>query len=169
MALPPSPSTALETLAEKVGGFYGYAQSSGRMLSDRHLRNFLVTGIEKIISGLDAIPAAEQIDNQRLLAEALHSTRRKLLTICESLKDPTYSGRDFFTRELLSEKRLARIYLHEMDMLEELEEIHSEVAGLQNNTIEKETIDDHFLHISDSIDNLNQALFERECLILGDQ
>jgi len=54
-------------------------------------------------------------------------------------------------------------------MLDELADIQLELAAFQTGPIEKSTIEDHFLHISDSIDNLNQALFERECLILGDQ
>jgi hypothetical protein len=169
MAFPSSPLNGLVSLTEKIHGFTGYENSSSRKPSDRQLRKFLVTGIETILTKLEALPPAAIEEDQRLLAEAVQSTRRKLSTISASLQDPTYAGQDFFTRDQLSEKRLARIYYHENDMLEELDGIQSEVVSLQNNHIEKEMIDDHFLHISDFIDNLNQALFERESLILGNQ
>ncbi|HNW59276.1 MAG TPA: hypothetical protein PKI62_06345 [bacterium] len=168
MTLPSSPEPALATLAATVGGFSGYEHSGTRKPSDLQLRQFLITRIGTIQANLDALPAAPE-EERRLLAEAVHSTRRKLATISASLQDPTYTGQDFFTRDHIADKRLARIYYHERDMLEELDGIQVEVASLQTTPLEKEMIDDHFLHISDSIDNLNQALFERECLILGNQ
>jgi len=169
MALPSSTASPLQSLSDKIGGFIGYESSATREPSDINLRSFLIAGIDASLKGLEAIPSATIEEDQRVLIEVVRSTRRKLATISESLSDPTYAGQDFFTRDHLAEKRLASIYSLEKSMLDELADIQLELAAFQTGPIEKSTIEDHFLHISDSIDNLNQALFERECLILGDQ
>ncbi len=169
MAFLASPSTALESLSESIAGFNGYEKCNDRKPSDHHLRDFLIAEIEKVLAALGAIPPAAQEEDQRRLTELSQSTRRKLSTICQSLKDPTYAGQDFFSLEKLAEKRLQRIYFHENHMLEELVGIHTEISSLQASSVDKESIEDHYLHVSDFIDNLNQALFERECLILGNQ
>lgn len=169
MAIPTAPSSALESLSGAIHGFRGYEQSDHRNLSDQQLRHFLVMEIQRVLIALDALPPAEQEEDKRRLGELAQSTRRKLTTICSSLKDPTYMGQEFFSTALLHEKRVQRIYFQENDMLEELAGIIAEIAALANGRIEKESIEDHFLHIGDFIDNLNQALFERECLILGNQ
>ncbi len=168
MTLLSSSATALESLSAKVGGFSGYHSCQDRNPSDQHLRHYLVTRIDALLAGLATLPLAPE-EEQRLLTEAVHSTRRKLTTISASLQDPTYTGQDFFTREQIGEKRLARIYDHEQEMLEALDGIQAEIVSLQGSRLGKEMIDDHFLHLSDFIDNMNQALFERESLILGNQ
>ncbi|HOT95927.1 MAG TPA: hypothetical protein PLG50_11885 [bacterium] len=168
MTLPSTPVTALESLSAKVGGFCGYQSCKDRKPSDQHLRNYLVTRIDTILAGLASLPPAPE-EEQRLLAEAVHSTRRKLATISASLQDPTYEGQDFFIREQIADKRLSRIYDHEQEMLEKLDGIQAEVISLQKTQLGKEMIEDHFLHIADFIDTMNQALFERESLILGNQ
>ena len=169
MAFPSSTASPLQSLTDKIGGFFGYEKSATREPSDLNLRRFLIAGINARLKDLDEIPSAAIEEDQRLLLEVTKSTRRKLITISESLSAPTYAGQDFFTRDHIAEKRVAGLYTLEKSMLDELADIQLELAAFQAGPIDKITIEDHFLHISDSIDNLNQALFERECLILGDQ
>ena len=169
MALPSSTASLLQSLTDRIGGFIGYEKSATRERSDINLRRFLIAGIGACLKDLADIPSAATEEDQSLLIKVIKSTQRKLITISESLSDPTYAGQNFFTQDHIAERRVAGLYALEKTMLDELADIQLELAAFQGGPIDKRTIEDHFLHISDSIDNLNQALFERECLIHGDQ
>ncbi|MBN2357565.1 hypothetical protein JXO59_15735, partial [candidate division KSB1 bacterium] len=107
-------------------------------------------------------------EDQLRLQELTNTTRRMLTTICQSLSDPTYAGSSFFTSSNIVVKRLEKIYQFENTMMHEVSAIAEEMETLKKNELNKSIIEDHFLHIKDFIDNFNQALFERESLILGD-
>ena len=53
-------------------------------------------------------------------------------------------------------------------MLDEMENMRIELSELDKNGNESGLIQEHFLRIDTFVDNINQALFEREALILGD-
>ena len=54
-------------------------------------------------------------------------------------------------------------------MLEESDNLNTELAVLLLDNKDRDKVEDHFLHIDTYVDNFNQALFEREALILGDE
>lgn len=162
-------NSAFQSLSLKIAGYEGYDAIHQRKESDRRVRQFLISQIKSILDSLIDIPKAEQAKDQARLSDLATSTKRKLITINQSLNDPTYSGSSFFTLENLATKRLERIYRSEDAMLSELFGVAEEVFSLKNKALLKTVIEDHFLHIKDFIDNFNQVLFERESLMIGNE
>lgn len=170
MILSSSSSTGTaKPINQIIPGYNGYENSVNRKISDQEIRSCMVDMIDKIVVQLTDLPAAMLEEDQKRLSELSQSTRRKLVTISASLRAPTYTGTAFFSLDKISEKRLERIYKHECAMLDGLDGIKVEINTLLQHHIEKALFEDHFLHITDFIDNFNQALFERESLILGNQ
>ena len=160
--------TALEHLKANVQGYLGYEDSSARERSDQALRTQLIEGISQLTARLSNTFTAENEDDQPRL-DSLHANAKKsLVTIGESLENPTYAGSTFFTRASHGASELQRIYELERVMVRSLADLSEEIAAMKKEKMAKEDFEEHFLHIHDYIDNINQSLFEREALILGD-
>jgi len=157
----------LQNISQTVGGYHGYEDAGHRHTTDRSVRQYLRTKIKSILDTLSAMKPAGSPEDMARLAELTSLTRRALNTISQSLSDPTYVGSNFFTYDRLSGTRLEKLYDFEFDMLNELVAIAEEVQALKDSPLDKNVIEDHFLHIKDFIDNFNQSLFERESLVLG--
>ena len=162
-------SSTLSVLTQSLDGYRGYEDVQQRERSDSELRRQLTSRIASLLKGLAVGPNAAQPKDQERLDELFKSSRRKLLTITESLNSPTYKGVPFFVKDNQSPKQLARIYKFEETMLSELGSLAEEVSAVNQDILERDVFEDHFLHIQDFIDSFNQALFEREALILGNE
>jgi hypothetical protein len=162
------PSSSLESLSQKVSNYNGYEDVAARERSDRELRDHLINDIDSVLKQYDVALHSENAEDQPELDKFIESTKRKLKTLCESLNNPTYAGVAFFSTETVPDKRLSRLYELESTLLDELEMITEETTSLINNELMKAVFEEHFLHIYDFVDNVNQFLFEREALILGD-
>lgn len=154
-------------LIHQVGDYVGYENAELRLKSDAAIRRHLTAQLVAVLKQLEQqFRAAEAQDQQRLDALA-SGARRKVKTICASLRNPTYEQTHFFDGRRMTARELGRIYDLEIDMLETSEHLRTEVAGLQNN-VSRSEFEDRFLHIQNFVDNFNQSLFEREALIIGD-
>lgn len=163
-----SAANTWDDISQVIVGYNGYDNAANRIQSDKQIREHLVNEINMILSKLDSLPDAANGEDQNRLDELCKSTRRKLITISESLKSPTYGASSFFKDESIPSGRLARVYEFENEMLDDVSSLSEEVDSLGEKSMYKEVFEDYFLHIMDFIDGFNQALFERESLILGD-
>ncbi len=164
-----SSDARLATLSTAVKDYSGYGRIESRPQSDQAIRNQLISEIKTLIAlPNDEINAADG-DDQKRLQELVQSTKRKLETICQSLSAPTYQDAPFFSAAKLPARITERIYTLENQMLEETEHINTEFSSLREQPTARELFEDNFLHIKNFIDNINQNLFEREALILGDE
>jgi hypothetical protein len=163
-----STHAVLQSLVERVGEYVGYEDASLRQQSDIAVRRHLTANIQGILKQLDHRFNANDSEEQTHLESLVKSTSRKLNTICSSLNNPTYLQMAFFSGKRLSTKETGRIYDLETDMIKETESICREVVSLKKNGVSRNEFEDHFLHIHNFVDNINQFLFEREALIIGD-
>ena len=164
-----SPNAIVTKLAQSIGGYSGYEELTERRSTDSALRYFLIQVIQKLVEKLNQSFHAENPDDQERLDLLVSSTQRKLETIRQSLDDPTYQEVLFFNQLLIPERRLGRLYDLEQDMVEETCEIQRELRVLDPDQVKREAFEDHFLQIQNFIDNINQYLFERESLIVGEE
>lgn len=164
-----SPNEIVSKLAQTIGDYRGYEELSERRSTDSALRRFLIQVIRELLQKLDQSFQAENPDDQERLDTSVQSTRRKLKTIRQSLNDPTYHEVPFFNQAQIPERRLGRLYDLEQDMVEETCEIQQELHVLDPDQVKREAFEDHFLQIQNFIDNINQYLFERESLIVGEE
>jgi hypothetical protein len=163
-----STHAGLQSLIDRVGEYVGYEDALLRQQSDIAVRRHLTANIKGILKQLEHKFNAAEGGDQTQLEGLIISTRRKLTTICSSLNNPTYQQMAFFSGKRLSAREMERIYDLETDMLEETENICKEVVGLKKDAVSRNEFEDHFLHIQNFVDNINQFLFEREALIIGD-
>mgnify|MGYP001133811933 FL=1 len=163
-----SSDTPIETLAAHIKNYKGYDQRDTRPQSDKAIRTRLIETIKALIAQPTAEFKAADLQEQTDLHERIERTKRKLNTICSSLSSPTYHDAAFFSTASLPSHVTERIYELEHSMMEEIEHIDMEFSALRQDPSDAETFEDHFLHIKNFIDNINQALFEREALIVGD-
>ncbi len=163
------PHDVLHHLRQEINNYQGYADLDVRQQSDKQVRHFLISKINALVEKLAQDIVIEDSTEQDRLEALVSSTSRKLGTIHQSLKRPTYVEESFFRSAAIPESRLVRIYDLENNMLEEIDGIRVELGDLIKNTQNRATVEDHFLHIDAFVDNINQALFEREALILGDE
>ncbi len=163
-----SQNTALNALSQSIEGYSGYEKLGQRRQSDIRFRQHLINNTNQLLSQISEIPQAAQPEDQELLDEFVKSTQRKLSTICQSLQNPTYESASFFKSEKLPSYREEHIYDFEQRMKDEVTNLFEEISELSKNSKHRHVFRDHFLHIKDFVDNFNQALFEREALVLGD-
>lgn len=157
----------LATIAQQVDGYSGYAKTASRRHSDQAIRRHVIDNISRLLGTLSDGFQADGEKEQALLNTSVEGAKRKLGVICDSLETPTYLHGQFFLAGDVNDQRLERLYELEQGMLEETGNISEELLSMQDGFTE-EVIEDHFLHISNFIDDLNQALFEREALIIGE-
>ncbi|MBN1560042.1 hypothetical protein JW998_07310 [candidate division KSB1 bacterium] len=162
-----TPLVGVEGVKEKVTDYEGYGNAATRARSDKIIRLYLSGKIKELIKQLNADYVTDEKDQNRL-DSLINSTKRKLATIQKSLNSPTYQQEQFIAPAVLPAQRLARIYDLEKSMMEDVANIAVELAGLHKNCTTRTVFEEHFLHIDAFVDNINQALFEREALILGD-
>lgn len=163
-----STHAGLQSLIDRVEEYAGYEDALLRMQSDIAVRRHLTANIKGVLEQLEQKFNAADNAEQTRLESLITSSRRKLTTICSSLNNPTYQHVTFFSGKRLSARELGRIYDLETDMVDETEHISNEVVGLKKEAAGRSEFEDRFLHIDNYVDNINQSLFEREALIIGD-
>ncbi|MBN1481185.1 hypothetical protein EH223_01900 [candidate division KSB1 bacterium] len=164
-----TPHVGLLKLKQQIGDYEGYGDAAQKQQSDKSVRLYLINKIKNLLEQLSQEYCAANQDDQTRLDSLIKSTKRKLRTIHQSLTTPTYIQESFFHTMSIPTQRLGRIYDLEGVMLEETENIRLELTELAKDGKERSTFEDYFLHIDAYVDNINQALFEREALILGDE
>ncbi len=169
MENPSSAINSMQALSQFIAGYDGYEQSLHREGTDLKIRHHLQQQIKALLKSLEFTPQAVLSEDQQRLHELILSTRRKLGTIYQSLATPTYLGGGFFSQDRLADRRLQRVYEFERAMILELENLALEFAALNSHPLHKAVIEDHFLHVQNFIDNINQSLFEREALLLDEE
>lgn len=162
-------NTAPSKLAQYVEGYEGYVNTDKREFSDAVLRNHLVQITETLLAELAGfIECLEQARQERPL-ETARSVDRMLSTIQDSLENPTYGEAPFFDSIEIDTSRLEQIYDRELIMLQEADNLAEDISDLVNSSLDETDLEERFLQIHDYIDSFNQALFEREFLIAGDE
>ncbi|MGQ9561352.1 MAG: hypothetical protein ACUVTG_16030 [Candidatus Oleimicrobiaceae bacterium] len=159
---------APKEIQSQVKGYTGYARREQRRHSDELLRAHLISRLEGVARRLDGASALAARRGTPELAEPLSSLHRKLTTICEGLHAPGYLESAFFESTSLSPQVLASLYGHEVTLLVEMSSLDEELADLEVGTLTEADVQERTLRMSDSVDALNQALFERESLLMGD-
>ena len=157
-----------DRIKESVSGYEGYAEVQNRNTSDTHLRKYFMQEFDEMEKALAEYTSKVREQNDPKLYTPLEKLQKKFSTVGDSMRNPTYCDSTFFQKPDIDDDTLQQIYLYENLMFEEIENLISEISVLKNSVPEKEELMDHVLRISDTLDALNQALFERESLLAGD-
>lgn len=163
-----SQSPSLQQLVQGVHGYLGYEKADERERTDKAIREHFIEQISQLTDHLGSSLKAEQEEDQQRLETLAANAKKNLLIIGDSLKNPTYSGTSFFADQVPFNNAMNRIYDLEKLMLDALLNISEELVSLDKGKLPKDQFEASFLHTQDFLDDINQSLFEREALILGD-
>ena len=163
-----SQSLSLQQLVQDVHGYLGYEKADERERTDKAIREHCIEQISQLTGRLDKSLKAEDAEDQQRLDTLAANAKKNLLIIGDSLKNPTYSDTSFFADQAPFNNALNRIYDLEKIMLDAFSNISEEFGSLGREKLPKDQFEASFLHAQDFLDDINQSLFEREALILGD-
>lgn len=162
-------STVHLKVAQYVEGHEGYKSFDCRQASDEALRNHLVQVTENMLIELNGLVERLELGNKERPLESARSVDRMLTTIQDSLENPTYSEAKFFDNVDVDASRMEQIYDRELIMVQEANNLAEDIPDLVNSSLDETDLEERFLQIHDYIDSFNQALFEREYLIAGEE
>ncbi|MDZ7338807.1 MAG: hypothetical protein ONB30_09730, partial [candidate division KSB1 bacterium] len=80
---------------------------------------------------------------------------------------PAYLESAFFERDRLPEETLQSLYDCELALLKEVSTLNEELADLDVSCLSETEVQERAMRMGDAVDAFNQALFERESLLLS--
>ena len=156
-----------DELAHAIKGYQGYSSPKHRIKTDQIFRNFLLKRLNTINKRL---PQFEKLiqnlanqDNSDPL-KRIHSTVKMLIN---SLESPCSSDQAFFSKKDISPEKLSQLYVYDLQLKDQVEILGDELEQ-HDVDAEDQEITDILNHLYDLTDGLNQALTEREFLIMGE-
>lgn len=114
----------LEKLADKIPGISGYQAREGRRDSDKRLREWLASQLDRVRDRVeDAKLALTNAGNLQALNE-LGLLQRRLQGVSDGIRFATYGYSGFFDQVKVKEPELDKLYAHDLKMVDA-------VTGLQ--------------------------------------
>jgi hypothetical protein len=166
---PPSSefSDSRNLLVGTIKGYSGYEELEKRGQSDRDVREHLEKNLEHLQERLGHPPKASDHQIQERVNLIYQKTRRKIDTICQSLKSPTYEDSTFFSTAKVNKRVINQLYNLESSLLSKMQTLADELDSHVGRSLKADEVNEHFTYFQDFIDNFSQDLFEREALILA--
>ena len=153
-----------DELIHSIRGYFGYKNIELREKTDRQLRKYLSSEIEKIKKSFLQISNRVSDDGKVTIADTINKLISQLKTLIETLNKPTYNNSSFFNHAAFNSDTLSQLYQYESLLKHHVSILTDEISDLEK--IEKISETDEFLnHLFDVIDNLNQLIMEREFLL----
>ena len=155
--------TLEEELIQSIQGYSGYQKVESREITDKRLREYLVSEITKTEKLF--LEISYRITNPAI-SDTLNKLINQLKNLIETLTRPTYNNSPLFNHAALNSNTLSQLYQYESLLKHHVAILTDEIPDLE--TIEEISETNEFLnHLFDVIDNLNQILMEREYLLIG--
>ncbi|MDZ7384870.1 MAG: hypothetical protein ONB07_02000 [candidate division KSB1 bacterium] len=158
---------APDQIGRQVRGYQGYATQDQRRATDKLLRAHLSCQLEGLATKLDGAAGHARRLGAETVSEPLARLHRKLCTIREGLQTPAYLESAFFERDRLPEETLQSLYDCELALLKEVSTLNEELADLDVSCLSETEVQERAMRMGDAVDAFNQALFERESLLLS--
>lgn len=157
-------SNAREIVKRDIAGYVGYEDWKQRRNSETKFREHvwgILDKLEKRFSRQKAVPENDKLDQLN------RHFRIGLQRLKSSLGNPGYEKSDFFSKPG-PESPIDRIYELEGMVLDYLHEIDEEGRMMGQSSQEPDSLLESYHRLQAFMDNINQALFEREAAIMGD-
>ncbi len=156
-----------EIVKENVPQYEGYVEQKSRRKSDVLLRTYLQ---EQLVAMADALSRCVDRIREKtgaIICENLAKIEKKLRTIAESVSNPMYTHAQFFEDAEISPDLLSNLYSHEIIMFTEAGNLSEEIEDLMPDNLLEADLKERIIRLDDAIDAFNQALFERDMLLEG--
>ena len=156
-----------DELIRSIKGYQGYSSTEHRTKTDQKFRNFLLT---KLNSTNQRLPEFEKRIKNIVtpdISESLKRIRSGINMLTSPLKNPCYIDQLFFKKDRISDEKLSQLYKYDIQIIEQVEIFEDEIKQLDTENDDQE-ITQILNHLYDLTDGLNQAITEREFLIMSD-
>ena len=156
-----------ENIIRSIKEYQGYSSTKERSITDQAFREYLIQKLNLINKELSKI--------EKLLlrlfdpgnVDPLKQIRSGVKILIGSLEKPCYANQTFFKKENINIEKLAQLYNYDFHLKDQVEILNDELHQFDSNTNDMEFAD--FLnHLFDLSDGLNQALTEKEFLIMSE-
>ena len=119
----------LEKFADKVPGLSGYRAKEDRRATDKRLREYLASRLDKVKDRIESVKL--DLTNQGNLAalSGVGTVERKLQTAADTLRFATYGYSGFFDQVKVKEEQLDLLYAHDMKIADAVEAMEKSVSS----------------------------------------
>jgi len=119
----------LEKFADKVPGLSGYRAKEDRRATDKRLREYLASRLDKVKDRIESVKL--DLTNQGNLAalSGVGTVERKLQTAADTLRFATYGYSGFFDQVKVKEEQLDQLYAHDMKIADAVEAMEKSVSS----------------------------------------
>lgn len=119
----------LEKFADKVPGLSGYRAKEDRRTTDKRLREYLASRLDKVTDRIEAVKL--DLTNQGNLAalSSVGTVERKLQAAANTLRFATYGYSGFFDQVKVREEQLDQLYAHDMKIADAVEAMEKAVSS----------------------------------------
>ena len=119
----------LEKFADKVPGLSGYRAKEDRRATDKRLREYLASRLDRVKDRIESIKL--DLTNQGNLAalSGVGTVERKLQTAADTLRFATYGYSGFFDQVKVKEEQLDLLYAHDMKIADAVEAMEKSVSS----------------------------------------
>lgn len=158
-----------ERIEDLIPGFRGYKEKELRRESDKLIRNHLYRKLSE--SKNDIREVFQKIADARLydIAADMDRLTAKFDRITEKINHASYGYTGFFDVIKVREENLDRMINFDNELLSDVEKIGEDVNTLKSIVARKEyeTAKEHIDSLTETIESFDEALDEREEVMLG--
>ncbi|MFO7946540.1 MAG: hypothetical protein R6V19_06990 [Armatimonadota bacterium] len=150
-----------QRLAESIPGFDGYREREIRRAGDRLVRDHLVKMLDEQRRRLEQLMGESGTSNIELTSK-IGRTQRHLTTLHDRIDHADYGYSGFFDAVKIDEEGLDRLYEYDVNLIEDVEQLGSNIDRLEKTEMSDETFGEIVEDIDDQINALENKMRNRE-------
>lgn len=162
-------STGLGNLLSKVPGLSGYMERGRRRDADQILRDTVTERLEEIRLRLSNVhhELSRDIGLAMQYAEDLGRADNRLMGLIGKIKNAPQGYAGFFDAIKVKEEDLARIYVFDEQMLNNVDQIANDVDTLNDNVAQGAQIGESIRQLNDDLATANEIFNSRNEVLMG--
>jgi hypothetical protein len=162
-------STGLGNLLSKIPGLSGYMERGRRRDADQILRDTIVERLEEIRLRLSNVhhEISRDIGLAMQYAEDLGRADNRLMGLIGKIKNAPQGYAGFFDAIKVKEEDLARIYVFDEQMLNNVDQIAGDVDTLNENVAQGAQISESIRKLNDDLATANETFNARNEVLMG--
>jgi len=131
MAMPQSEKNFLEKVADRIPGLAGYRAKEARRDTDKRLREFIASQIDRHRLRVEEIKRAATDEGDLDMLDDLGRLDARMQRTADALRFADYGYSGFFDQVKIREEELDRIYAYDEAILGDLDLLTRDVGGLK--------------------------------------
>ena len=154
-------------LTNLISGYAGYNNPRNRHKTDKKLKEFLAERLQQIEKDLSRYEHRFYQGHKSANLAPFHRISLSLKMLIQSLNESSSNDNPFFSQSKVSQDIISQLYEYDVQLVNQVDILLDEVRELDNIYGEFE-VDEMLNHFYDLLDGVNQAMSEREFLLMSE-